>query len=309
MNGTAEVEIIVRHPDMVGESPCYDGAHRRLLWVDIHGQKLHALAIGSDGNWTERRTWQLDGMPCAVMPRTNGGVLVALDTDLVVLDEIGESMLFASLPSEYHAVRFNDATCDSMGRVFAGWVAAEDASTPGGLVRFDPDGSIESLLTNVGLPNGLGWSPDSETFYFTDTLARRIDAFDFDVAEGRLSGRRGFLKIEDGSGAPDGMAVDSDGYVWVAIPYSGQVRRYSPKGELVNAIDLPTPMPTSCAFAGPDGSELFITSLSIDLPTEFSSQLGLMSDRLAAAAHNDMGGALLLCRPGASGLPANEFAG
>jgi sugar lactone lactonase YvrE len=176
-------------------------------------------------------------------------------------------------------------------------------------VRVDPDGGVEPLLDDVGLANGLGWSPDGGTCYFIDTAKLSVDAFDYDSSSGRIRNRRTLVDVERGTGAPDGMAVDHDGHLWVAVPFTGEVRHYSPEGQLLDRVVLPTRLPTSCCFAGPDGAELFVTSLSIDVPPELCAHLGISDEAATSAAADQLGGALFVCRPGATGPPATPFAG
>jgi sugar lactone lactonase YvrE len=167
---------------------------------------------------------------------------------------------------------------------------------------------MEPVVEDVRASNGMDWSPDGETFYLVDTAALSIEAFDYTRGGGMLLNRRPFLTIERGAGAPDGMAVDDEGFLWVALPYAGQVRRYSAAAELAEIVETPTRMPTSCAFGGPDGRHLFITSQAGALmPADRDNGLGIERERIEAAHDDELAGALFVCEPGVSGPAARPF--
>jgi sugar lactone lactonase YvrE len=238
-------------------------------------------------------------------------------TDVVLLSDEGDTRTLASLEDvvdnvDRAVIRFNDAKCDRNGRLVAGWLAL-DQSRLGGVVRIDGDGSVERLLDGVAIANGMDWNPDGTTYYLIDSMTMRVDAFDYDQASGRLVNRRPVVVIEHGIGAPDGMTVDHEACLWVAIPYSSQVRRYSPEGALLQIIDLPTPKGFSCGFGGPAGDELFITTGSIkpslDRDRGSPASMGVDWGRIKAAYYDEAGGSLLACRPGVSGPAATPFAG
>lgn len=307
MSVVVEVEIVVRHPDLLGESPAYDAVNHRLLWTDMFVARVRELCWDEAGATSCGRTWEVNELATGVVPRASGGLIVARRVDFVSLSDDGEMDVFASLDCRA-GVRLNDAKCDPQGRLVAGMVA-EDLSRPGALVRVDGDGAVETILPDVPLPNGLDWSPDGETFYLVDSAALTIDAFAYDASSGRVADQRTIVSVERGTGGPNGMAVDSEGCLWVSITYAGEVRRYSPDGELVDVIQTGARRPTSCAFAGPEGAELFITSGSMKVPDYVPERIGLERDLVEAANQDKMGGALFVCRPGVSGPPATPFAG
>lgn len=301
-------EVVVRHPDELGESPAYDAPNRRLVWTDLFGQCVRELRW-TGATWEPGRTWEVDDLACAVVPRRRGGLLVATRTDLVGLADDGGAEVVVSIEVvDLAGGQLNDAKCDPQGRLLVGWLV-RDGSGPGGLVRVDGDGSVETLLADVGLANGIDWSPHGETLYFADSAALRVDAFDYDGARGRISERRTVVTVESGVGAPNGLATDDDGCLWIALTYAGQVRRHDPDGHLVEIIDLPTPRPTSCAFGGPDGRELFITSASFAMPSSTPRRLGIARERIDAAERDEAGGALYVVRTETTGPPATAFAG
>lgn len=311
MKTQIDVQVVVRYPDTLGEAPAYDAANSRLVWVDIFGKKVRELRLTDDATWEAGRTWELDGLVSAVVPRAAGGLVVTCGSEFLALSESGSVETLASLEAGHpEGIRFNDAKCDPQGRFLAGWMSY-DLNCAGELVRLDPDGSVETILTEVGLSNGLDWSPDGETFYFADSVARTVDAFDYDAAAGRLAGRRPLLSIERGT-APNGLAVDDDGCIWLALPWATEVRRYGPDGELVDTLPMPTIAPTSCAFGGPDRDELFITSAffkRLKLPKPLLDGVGISDEQAELAREDETGGALYVCRPGVAGPAATPFAG
>jgi sugar lactone lactonase YvrE len=182
-----------------------------------------------------------------------------------------------------------------------------DLSEPGRLVRLDPDGTLTTLLDGVGLSNGMDWSPGGETFYFTDTLALGIDAFDYDLDAGTIANRRRVVTITRGEGAPDGMCVDDEGCLWTATLCSRQIRRYAPDGGLLGAIETPAHQVSSCAFGGADGAELFITTIGEQVPRALPRSIGIPEELIDASEANPDNGLLLSCRPGVTGPPARAF--
>jgi sugar lactone lactonase YvrE len=300
----ADATTLVARRDGLGEGPAYDAAGERLLWVDIVGPKVHELLAAEDG-WRPGRSWELVEPVGAVVPRAAGGLLVMVGTRFCVLEEDGSLTTVARLDTGGASARFNDCKCDARGRLLAGWMVT-DLSTPGELVRLDPDGAVSVLLEGVGLSNGLDWSPDGETFYFIDTPTMGVDAFDYDLDAGTLSNRRRVVTFPRG-GNPDGMCVDDEGCLWVAAIFAGEVRRFAPDGELLGIVRVPAPQVTSCAFGGPGRDELLITSLSVEVPRELTEGWGIPPVQVAAAAESTTSGGLFACRPGVTGPAATPF--
>ena len=138
----------------------------------------------------------------------------------------------------------------------------------GSLYRLNADGSVDCQLGDITISNGIGWSPDDSLMYFVDTPTRRIDSFDFDPIDGQIANRRCVVEIPRDSGSLDGLAVDEDGFIWVAVWGAGEVRRYSPGGEHVSSLKLPVSAPSSCAFGGVDLGTLFVTTARLSLSSE-----------------------------------------
>ncbi len=245
---------LLPHRCELGEGPVWDEASGSLLWVDIPVGEIHRHAPGTD----DVHTVALGVAVGAVCPRADGGLVAATARGFLLLGPGGQAEREIPVEADLAGNRMNDAKADSAGRLWAGTMALDESPGAGALYRLDPDGSVERILAGVGLSNGLDWSPDGSTFYYVDSLAGRVDAFDFDLGPGRLESRRPLAAIERGT--PDGLTVDAEGTIWVALWGAGRVRRLSPEGETLAELALPTPGTTSCAFGGPGLGTLFVTT-------------------------------------------------
>jgi sugar lactone lactonase YvrE len=164
--------------------------------------------------------------------------------------------------------RMNDAACDPQGRFWAGTKANDNHTGGGALYRLDHNGQTKLMLDGLTISNGLGWSPDGATMYLIDTIPGVIHAFSFDAERGTISGGRVLVTVAEEVGAPDGMTVDADGDLWVAIFGGGRVHCYSPEGELRQALFVPAKQSTSCAFAGVRLNRLYVTTATEDWSDE-----------------------------------------
>ncbi|MFI8069076.1 SMP-30/gluconolactonase/LRE family protein [Streptomyces sp. NPDC086033] len=248
-------DVAVRAEATLGEGPTWDG--ERLLWIDILGARLHTYDPVSG-----RRTVRvLDQHIGAVKPRAGGGLVLNLRDGVAVLDPDDSFRWLHHEPVPGR--RANDAAVAPDGSLWAGTMRYDEAPGGGTLSRITGDGTHRTVLDDVAVSNGTGWSPDGRLMYYIDSPTRRVDVLDHDG--GRLSDRRPFVVIEDGAGFPDGLTVDADGCVWVALWDGGAVRRYTPDGTLDHVITLPTPRVTACAFGGPDLTDLYITTARVGL--------------------------------------------
>jgi sugar lactone lactonase YvrE len=190
----------------------------------------------------------------------------------------------------------NDGNCDSMGRFWAGTVGLGEEPGAGALYRLDPDLTVTRVLDGVTESNGIDWSPDDRLMYYVDSMERRVDVFDFEPSTGAITNRRPFAIIDEGEALPDGLTVDADGGVWVALWGGSQVRRYDPNGSLDRVVALPTRQITSCAFGGSDLEDMYVTSAREWLAPEVLAQ-------------EPDAGAVFVCRPGIKGRVQRTFAG
>ncbi|MFF4355571.1 SMP-30/gluconolactonase/LRE family protein [Streptomyces sp. NPDC001604] len=250
-------EVAVRAEATLGEGPTWDAAAGRLIWIDILGARVHTYDPVT-GRRTTRVTDQHVG---AAKPRAGGGLVLNLRDGVGLVDPDGT---FRWLHREVvRGRRANDAAVAPDGSLWAGTMRYDEAAGGGTLSRFTGDGSVELVLDDVAVSNGTGWSPDGRLMYYIDSPTRQVDVFHHE--DGRVTDRRRFAQIEDGAGFPDGLTVDADGCVWVALWDGGAVRRYTPDGELDRVIELPTPRVTACAFGGPDLTDLYITTARVGL--------------------------------------------
>ena len=287
-----EVELVVDGHAVVGEGPIWDPDSHALVWVDILGPTVHWFRP-SDGRTQSVR---LDLPVGAVAVRRSGGLVLAMEDGFWLRDDDGASRRVASVEADDPDTRMNDGKCDSRGRFWAGTLSNAGRQDAGGLYRLDPDLSVTRVLAGVTTSNGLGWSPDDRTFYYIDLPTQAIDVFDYAPETGAISRRRHLVEIPPADGLPDGMTVDAEGFIWVALWGGWAVRRYAPDGALDRIIRLPVSQVTSCAFGGDDLQDLYITTAA----------MGLSDVDLAAQPG---AGGLFRCRPGVLGMPPNQFHG
>ena len=293
MPARSEWSVVADCHNLLGEGPWWDARTGTLLWVDIDGRLLQRHDPSSGRTVTR----SLDQKAGAVMARAGGGLALALGDGVWVADaDLGLLRLAASIEPDDPGMRLNDAKCDRRGRLWVGSMAHDARPRAGALYRVDPDGSVERILVDVTISNGIDWSPDDRLMYYIDSATRRVDVLDYDLTTGRASGRRALIRIPEGAGLPDGMTVDAEGCLWVALWDGWSVRRYSPSGDLDRIVQLPVARPTSCAFGGPDLTDLYVTSAST----------GLSASELAA---QPLAGSLFVARPGVRGLEATPFGG
>lgn len=237
-----------------GEGPFWDAANDRLLLVDMLAGAV--VEVDADGG-TQRH--HLAEVAAALRARRGGGYVLATENRFVLLGpdltEQGQLPPVFTDPS----VRMNDGGCDPQGRFYCGTMAY--ASTPGAgtLYRLDADGSVHVTLRDVTISNGLQWNAAGDTVFYADTPTGRVDRFDFDPVSAAFTERRTFTRIA-GGGQPDGMAIDEEDGLWVALWGGGAVHRYDAAGRLDLKVDLPVSQVTACAFGGPERRTLFITT-------------------------------------------------
>jgi sugar lactone lactonase YvrE len=250
------MEVAIGRDVLFAEGPRWDAATRRLLWVDIQAGALHVFdpVSGSD------RAIPLGSPVGAAAPMRSGEVLVGLADRLAAVDLTDESVRTLVEIPHGPELRLNDGACDPAGRFWVGSIAFDE--TPGAAALYRYNGALERMLSDVTISNGLGWTADGQTMYYVDSLTYRIDVFDFDVPTGAISGRRQFASIDPADGIPDGLALDDDGGVWIALFGGGAVRRYDSDGTLDRIVEVPAEKVTACCFGGDDGRSLFITTAS-----------------------------------------------
>jgi sugar lactone lactonase YvrE len=286
-----EYDVAVEPPAQLGEGPRWDAQTGTLLWVDILGRRLHRYdpARACD-DWVH-----IGELVSAALPRASGHPLLGLPDGFYEVDGRKLSRL-VPLEAERPENRTNDAACDPEGRLWAGTMALDERTPSAGLYRIDADLTVTRVLEGTSISNGLGWSPGGDRFYFIDSPTRRIDVFDFHAAVGAIDNRRPLATVPVRDGVPDGLAVDAEGCVWVALHGGWGLNRYSPEGELVAEVRLPVAKVTSCCFGGPELRDLYVTTRRESL-----SERELQQQPLA--------GVLFRLDVGVAGLPTHAFAG
>ena len=278
------------------EGPVWDPNGRCLYFVDIMQGRVHRWLPRTDAPRTHEIRAEVGSVGAVALTDRNDLVLAVRDGFARLNPRTGAVVTIAAVEADRPGQRMNDGKCDRAGRFWAGTMALDETAGAGSLYRLDPDGRVHEMLGGVTISNGIDWSDDAATMYYIDSPTRRIDMFDFDLASGAIANRRTFVRIPKQHGIPDGLTVDADGCVWVALWRGAAVHRYTPYGLLDTIVRVPTACPTSCAFGGSNLRDLYITTAAIEL-----------SDR--ERAEQPLAGGLFVCRPGPAGRAPNRFKG
>jgi sugar lactone lactonase YvrE len=293
MTDDLEVQIVLQARASVGEGPVWDERTNTLVWVDIMNNSVHIFdpASGQD------RAVDVGQPVGAAALRERGGLVLALRDGFAVMDaDLDDLRWVARVEDDVSTNRMNDGKCDAAGRFWAGTMAFDVTPGVACLYRLDPDYRVSCVVTDVTLSNGLDWSADNRRMYYIDSTTQRVDAFDFDLERGLLGERRPVISVPKEVGLPDGMTVDAEGGLWVAMHGGGAVHRYTSDGRLDRVVRVPAKQVTCCAFGGRDFGDLFITSMTYGLSPE-------------ALSDQPLAGALFRARPGVRGRPNFRFRG
>jgi sugar lactone lactonase YvrE len=290
VDGADDIEVVVAAGARLGEGPVWDSRIGRLVWVDVLASRVHVTDVDSGASDLIETPSHVG----AVAPRAAGGYIAALQDGFWVIGT-GEPYPLARVPEARPGLRFNDGRCDPAGRFWAGTMAYDESPRAGALYRLGPDLQPALVLADVTISNGLAWSPEGSTLYYVDSATQRIDAFSYHPSTGAITERRSVVHIPIEQGIPDGLTVDADGGIWVALWGGSAVHRYL-DGHLDRVISLPVSQPTSCTFGGGDLEGLFVTSAT---------------DGLSAAERDrePMAGAVFRVRPGVHGIAPTMFEG
>lgn len=294
-----EVRLALDASASIGESPTWSQFEQALYWIDIDEPALHRF----DPRTGDDESWETPAQIGAFALCRSGDVLVALRTGLARTNLSARTFTpLAAAPYNPLTHRFNDGKCDHLGRFWTGTMfsplsspslrkeATEAAAALINVATYQS--GVKASGVSAVIANGIAWSPDSRTMYFSDSYTRTVWACDYDLDNATLSSQRVFKQFSAEDGAPDGAAVDAQGFYWCALYGGARVVRLSPDGALVGEIMLPVSQPTMCAFGGADYETLYITSASQGV-----------SKRTEPLA-----GALFACRPGVKGFPPSLFA-
>lgn len=279
-------DLVLQRKSIHPEGPWWSVHTNQLWWVDILAMTVHRSdpATGSDSEW------QVPEHIGAVVGRSSGGAVALLRSGCAAISENGELTWLAKLARDDNT-RFNDGKCDPLGRLVGGTLSYDRTPGAGSLYRLERDHSLTRLLTGLTLSNGLAWSEDGCTLYLVDSGDRTLTAYAYVDSELRPLSRRIV-----GPGIPDGMTIDRDGFLWVAMYGAGCVQRFGPNGEADLQVSLPVTGVTSCAFGGPDLDVLYITTSAYSLSDA--------EKRLQPGA-----GGIFACSTGSRGRPEPSFDG
>ncbi|SMB80898.1 SMP-30/Gluconolaconase/LRE domain protein, partial [Hymenobacter roseosalivarius DSM 11622] len=283
-----EAHSILHAQAALGEGALWNPDTQQLYWVDIEGHAFHVFDPATRQDICFPTVVRVG----TVVPMYNGNVLLALQTGIHELDLCTGHLKLLVNPLTDPNLRFNDGKCDPAGRFWVGTFHLEQEPHAGTLYRFDPDGSLHVMLRDITNSNGIAWSLDHATMYYIDTPTLTVQAFDYDDATGSIANPKVIVRIPEGLASPDGMTIDAEGKLWVALWCGGSVHRYDPQtGALLQVIEVAAPFTSSCAFGGPGLETLYITTARHGFTREQQQQFPL-------------GGNLFTVEPGVRGVPA-----
>ena len=255
------VETVADNGDLCGEGPHWDEREQALYWTDIDGQKFYRYL------WRDRRHELLHaGFTINGFCLQEDGGLVTTSSQGAWLVKPGAEPLLLASEADGQECRLNDCVADPEGRVYSGsyHLNPDGTSPPSYLFRIDTDGSVHIADEGICFSNGLAFSPDCKTLYFTDMVARCIYAYDWRRSDGALSRRREFVRVDRSEGMPDGLTVDAEGFLWIAHWFGGCVTRYDADGKRERKVELPAAQTSSLAFGGPELDEIYVTTAAMN---------------------------------------------
>lgn len=251
----------------LGEAAIWDIDNQKLYWVDIEGRSFNIFDPASG----ENRFYQTGKRIGTVVPINADTVLVALEDGIATID-IQKASIDYVLKTDIHKVnnqRFNDGKCDPRGRFWVGTLSMDGVAQKSSLFCINKDFNLSEKLTGISISNGIAWSIDGSLMYYIDTPTSEVIQFDYDLESGTIGNRKTIIKIAKEDGYPDGMTIDSQGMLWVALWDGFGVIQIDPSnGNILRKINLPVPKVTSCAFGGPDLDQLYITTASVEMTEE-----------------------------------------
>lgn len=271
---------------LLGEGPVW--WQRRIWWVDIEQRQLHACTPDTTYN---PASWDFPERIGFAVPATDGAWVVGLESGFFRFDPSnGDLSLLYAPERDRKRNRCNDGKSDPNGCLWAGTLQMDGKRNEAALYRLSRGGS-RRVLDGISISNGLAWDPARGRMYYIDTPTRGVMCFPYDFERSEIAGPHDTISLDGESGAPDGMTIDGDGNLWIALWGGGAVLCMDPAtGKVVERIAVPAPNVTSCAFGGPDFRDLYITT----------ARIGLKEDALHRFPH---AGGLFVARPGPSGLP------
>lgn len=279
----SNVDVVIDLGSRLGEGPCWDHRTGVLAWVDILAGLVHLTAPDTGVTTTIPAGVEVG----AIVLNGETGYLLAVRQGFAMLQ--GDHIEVTNDVIDVDGQRMNDGALDPAGRFVAGSVTGDRTAT-GALYVRDLNGEVRPLFDGVTVSNGLAWSANGERLFYVDSPQQSIDVIDYDIENGAVAGRRRWATVPETVGVPDGLTIDAEGCLWLALWGGGKVLRFSPDAELIGEVRLPVSRVTSCAFGGPRLDRLFITTAAVG-----------SSEDDPPRAHD---GALFVVEPGVVGVPA-----
>lgn len=287
-----EAKLVLEKFMELGEGPFWDEAEQALYWVDTDLKCVHKYCPYDNKN----TVYQFEEKIGAVVKESEDTLVAAMETGFYRIHQNDGTLECIANPEKDKPDNiFNDGKCDCCGRFWAGTVHKNELEGKGTLYMLSPDCNCEARYGNITISNGIAWSEDYKTMYYIDTPTYRVTAFDYDAKTGTISNERTAVKFDSEMGMPDGMTIDRDGNLWVAMWGGWSVLKCNPiNGEIIGKVKLPVANVTSCIFGGKNLDILYITTAKAELTEEEKKQ-----QRYA--------GGLFQADVGTTGFPCNRF--
>jgi sugar lactone lactonase YvrE len=287
------IECIWSAQTILGEAPFWCQKEGVLYWLDIIGKNIFRFDPKSGDRDIFPQKYEFG----CIIKRSKGGFIGGTNKGIVLVkDDLKTTEIIADPEAHLNNNRFNDGKCDRFGRFWAGTTDIDEIDPTGSLYCVGEQLKANQHFSKVIVANGLGWSPDNRTMYFTDSGLQTIHAFDYDIEKSSIVNRRDFVVVDPSEGIPDGLTVDAEGYIWSAHWNGSRITRYDPNGKVNRVINMPVPNVTSLAFGGQKLDQLYVTT----------ARLGLTEDQIKAAP---LSGNLFVLDTGYQGLPETDFCG
>ncbi|HTE10173.1 MAG TPA: SMP-30/gluconolactonase/LRE family protein [Chitinophagaceae bacterium] len=251
-------ETVSGQQNELGEGPVWDIAARCIIWTDIYKGQIHQYNPAEHTH----KLFKVGQKTSAVALKRSGGFIAALEHGFATIDtEKQDVSMIIDPESHLPGNRFNDGKCDPAGRFWAGTMAVSGEGNTGSLYALDKTLTVSVKINAIGCSNGMAWSNDQTVFYFIDTPTRQVSAYDYTIDNGSISNKRVIITMDAKDGLPDGMTIDTEGMLWIAVWGGWKVERWDPvTGKLLHRILLPVSQVSSCTFGGSALNDLYITS-------------------------------------------------
>ncbi len=265
-NNAPKIELVVDAKNALGEGAIWNHKSQTFWWVDIEGQLLQVFNPQDNGT----QVYNLGERIGTVVPSHDGHAIIALQSGVYKFNlATKERNLIVAPETDTDNIRLNDGKCDPAGRLWVGSMHLAQLQDKAALFRIDTDGTSHEMLDSITISNGIVWSTDKKTMYYIDTPDGNVKAYDYNNETGAIDNQRVVVEVSDTLGFPDGMAIDAEGMLWIALWNGNCVSRWDPTtGKLLSTIEMPAHNITSCAFGGPNLDTLYVTSAKLDMTAE-----------------------------------------